>query len=114
MLRALYVVTKLFHPRRITDAFEVKFATTNNISFLATGGRHGYTTTYKNLHNGLAIDLSRLDTLEVNKTAGTLTVGPGVTLGEVIDPLFQAGFDIREFRLSGSDRMFLIFDANLN
>ncbi|KAH7383958.1 hypothetical protein BKA66DRAFT_463175 [Pyrenochaeta sp. MPI-SDFR-AT-0127] len=73
----------------------VKYATGNNISFLATGGRHGYTTTYKNLQNGLAIDLSRLDTLEVNATSGTLTVGPGVTIGEVIQPLFDAGLTIQ-------------------
>lgn len=91
----------------------MKFATRNNISFIATGGRHGYTTTYKNLQDGLAIDLSRLDTLEVNATTGTLTVGPGVTIGEVIDPLFNAGFDIRRFRLSGFGCIFLFLDANL-
>ncbi|KUI74338.1 hypothetical protein VM1G_09891 [Cytospora mali] len=39
----------------------VKLATTHNISILATGRRHGYTTTLEKLQNGLAIDLSKLN-----------------------------------------------------
>ncbi|KAI6086403.1 FAD-binding domain-containing protein [Hypoxylon rubiginosum] len=73
----------------------VKLATSHKIPFLATGGRHGYTTTLGNLQNGLAIDLSRLNSLALDTTAQTLTVGPGVTVGEVFDPLYNAGFDIQ-------------------
>ncbi|SCV48911.1 related to 6-hydroxy-D-nicotine oxidase [Fusarium fujikuroi] len=66
-----------------------------NIPFLATGARHGYTTTLGELHNGLAIDLSHFKEFELDADAKTLTVGPGVTVGEIFDPLFSAGFEIQ-------------------
>lgn len=61
-----------------------------------TGARHGYTTTIGELKNGLAIDLSLLNTVAVDNSTGRLTVGPGATFGDVFEPLFGAGFDIRE------------------
>ncbi|KAG9496326.1 hypothetical protein J7337_012912 [Fusarium musae] len=67
----------------------------HNIPFLATGARHGYTTTLGDLHDGLAIDLSHFKEFELDAAAKTLTVGPGVTVGEIFDPLFNAGFDIQ-------------------
>ncbi|PYI34812.1 FAD-binding domain-containing protein [Aspergillus indologenus CBS 114.80] len=73
----------------------VKLSTANNISFLATGGRHGYSTTFGNLQNGLALDLSPLDTVTVDAAAGTLTIGPGVTFGDVMDPVYEAGYQIQ-------------------
>ncbi|KAI1660864.1 FAD-binding domain-containing protein [Daldinia decipiens] len=73
----------------------VKLATTHKIPFLATGGRHGYTTTLGRLHNGLAIDLSHFNSLNLNTTAQTLTVGPGVRVGDIFDPLYNAGFEIQ-------------------
>lgn len=69
----------------------------HNIAFLATGARHGYTTALGNLRSGLAIDLSLFKEFELDADAKTLTVGPGVTVGEIFDPLFNAGFDIREW-----------------
>ncbi|KAF5589168.1 hypothetical protein FPANT_6383 [Fusarium pseudoanthophilum] len=74
---------------------EIKLATMHNIPFLATGARHGYTTTLGNLQNGLAIDLSHFKEFELDADAKTVTVGPGVTVGEIFDPLFNAGFDIQ-------------------
>ncbi|RAH42315.1 FAD-binding oxidoreductase [Aspergillus brunneoviolaceus CBS 621.78] len=73
----------------------VKLSTANNISFLATGGRHGYSITFGNLQNGLALDLSPLDTVAVDAAAGTLTIGPGVTFGDVMDPVYEAGYQIQ-------------------
>ncbi|KAI1771739.1 hypothetical protein F4818DRAFT_428910 [Hypoxylon cercidicola] len=73
----------------------VKLATSKNIPFLATGGRHGYTTTYGRLQNGLAIDLSHFDSINVDTTARTVTVGPGVTVGQILDPLYNAGLSIQ-------------------
>ncbi|KAL2275178.1 hypothetical protein FJTKL_02407 [Diaporthe vaccinii] len=72
----------------------VKLATKHNIHFLATCGRHGYSTAHGKLQNGLAIDLRRLNSIELNTTAQTGTVGGGVTTGEVLDPLFEAGFEL--------------------
>lgn len=42
------------------------------------------------------MDLRRLNSIELDTTAETLTVGGGVTTGEVLDPVFEAGFEIRE------------------
>ncbi|KAI5854497.1 hypothetical protein GGS23DRAFT_608303 [Durotheca rogersii] len=81
--------------RQVLTVLRVKLATSRNIPFLASGGRHGYTTTLGDLQNGLAIDLSQLKRLELNTTAQTITVGAGITIGEVFDPLYEAGFEIQ-------------------
>ncbi|KAI0849726.1 hypothetical protein F5Y00DRAFT_268817 [Daldinia vernicosa] len=73
----------------------VKLARSHNISILATGGRHGYTTTFKKLQNGLAIDLSKLDTVNINQHAETVTVGGGVRVGQIFDPVYNAGFELQ-------------------
>lgn len=75
---------------------QVKLAKALNISILGTGGRHGYTTTLQKLQNGLAIDLSKLDTVKVDQSAGTLTIGGGVRVGQIFDPVYNAGFELRE------------------
>lgn len=74
----------------------MKLATKHNICFLATGGRHGYSTAHGKLQNGLAMDLRQLNSIEIDTAAETMTVGGGVTTGEVLDPLFEAGFEIRK------------------
>ncbi|KAL3477602.1 FAD-binding domain-containing protein [Aspergillus californicus] len=72
----------------------VKLARKYNVPFLATNGRHGYTGTLENLQNGLAIDLSALDSIVVDADAQTVTVGPGVKIGQVYDPIYEAGFQL--------------------
>jgi FAD/FMN-containing dehydrogenase len=69
----------------------------HNISFLATGGRHGYGTSLGKMHDGLAIDLSQLNTVVVNQSAATLTIGGGVRFRDIVDPVYEAGFQIRQF-----------------
>lgn len=64
-----------------------------------TGKRHGYTTTLRGLKDGLAIDLSRMNSINVNAAAETVTIGPGVTAGDIFDPLYNAGFEIRTYPL---------------
>ncbi|KAK8070917.1 hypothetical protein PG997_011120 [Apiospora hydei] len=73
----------------------IKLATLLKFPFLVTGKRHGYTTTLGRLRNGLAIDLSGIRTLDVNKAAQTLTIGPGVGAGDIFDPLYEAGFELQ-------------------
>ncbi|KAI3336885.1 Glucooligosaccharide oxidase [Xylariaceae sp. AK1471] len=73
----------------------VELAASHNVPFLATGGRHGYSTTFGKLQNGVAIDLSRLDSIEINASAATMTIGGGVTIGDIIDPLYQNGVEIQ-------------------
>ncbi|RYP44388.1 hypothetical protein DL768_009154 [Monosporascus sp. mg162] len=72
----------------------VKAARASKTPFLATGGRHGYGTSLGKLRNGLAIDLSKLNTIEINAAAETATVGPGVKIAELIAPLQEAGFEM--------------------
>lgn len=42
------------------------------------------------------MDLRQLNGIELDTTAETITVGGGVTTDEVLDPLFEAGFDLRK------------------
>ncbi|KAK1634584.1 hypothetical protein BDP81DRAFT_451133 [Colletotrichum phormii] len=81
-----------------TEADVVKtvlLAAKHRVPFLATGGRHGYTTSLGRLRNGRAIDLSALNEVEVDESAETLTVGGGVRWSQVLDPVFDAGFQMQ-------------------
>ncbi|KAJ8132697.1 hypothetical protein O1611_g930 [Lasiodiplodia mahajangana] len=83
-------------PATENDVVEaVKLARAYNLSFLATGGRHGYGTTLGNLHGGLSIDLSQMNSVKVDKRAGLLTVGPGVRFRNIVGPVEDAGFEIQ-------------------
>jgi FAD/FMN-containing dehydrogenase len=73
----------------------VRLARRNNVNFLATGGRHGYTSTLARMTDGLAIDLGRMRSVSVNQRARTLTVGPGVVFGDIFQPLYDAGLQIQ-------------------
>lgn len=42
------------------------------------------------------MDLRQLNSIEIDTAAETMTVGGGVITGEVLDPLFEAGFEIRK------------------
>ncbi|KAI0101072.1 FAD-binding domain-containing protein [Daldinia grandis] len=72
----------------------VKVARAANIPFLATGGRHGYGTTLGKLQGGLAIDLSQLKSVKVDKAAGTVTVGAGVRIDDAMRPVYEAGYEL--------------------
>jgi hypothetical protein len=66
----------------------------NGIPFMATGGRHGYMPGFGALQNGLAIDLTLFDSVNVDPEAATLTIGGGVT-AEMITPVVgAAGFEV--------------------
>jgi hypothetical protein len=72
----------------------VKIARSINFPFLGTGGRHSSAITLGNLQRGLAIDLSALDSVSVNAEAGTLTIGGGTTFGQILTPVYEAGYQI--------------------
>ncbi|KAL2824211.1 FAD-binding domain-containing protein [Aspergillus cavernicola] len=72
----------------------VTIARSINFPFLATGGRHSSSTTLGNLRHGLAIDLSALNTVNVDAEAGTLTIGGGTPFGDILDPVYEAGYQM--------------------
>ena len=74
----------------------MKIARSINLPFLGTGGRHSSSVTLGNLHQGLAIDLSKLNNVNVNAKAGTLTIGGGTRFGDMINPVYEAGFQTRQ------------------
>ncbi|KAH9985836.1 FAD-binding domain-containing protein [Xylariaceae sp. FL0662B] len=73
----------------------VKIATSNGIPFLATGARHGYTTTLEGVENGLAIDLSQFDGVDVDASTGIMRVGGGVRINQIYDPVYNAGYELQ-------------------
>jgi hypothetical protein len=72
-------------------ATAVKLAVQNGISFLATGGRHGFTTTLGELQQGLAIDLSQLDSFSADINSSTVTLGGAARAGSFQDQLYAGG-----------------------
>ncbi|OJJ67836.1 hypothetical protein ASPBRDRAFT_68573 [Aspergillus brasiliensis CBS 101740] len=72
----------------------VAFAAKSNISFLATGGAHGFTTSYGTLQNGIMLDLSNFRNVSVDAAANTMRIGAAVRFGDVYEPLYNAGKEI--------------------
>lgn len=75
----------------------MKLATKFGVPFLATNGRHGYSTTLANMQGGIEIDLSQFNTVDINKEAATLTIGGGVRFRDIFDLVYEAGFQIRKY-----------------
>lgn len=75
---------------------KVKIVTTYSIPFLATGGGHGYGTTYGALDNGLELDLGYFKTVQVDAKANQLIIGGSVTTEDIILPLYKAGKEFRQ------------------
>lgn len=74
---------------------QVQLCSANSVPFLATGGGHGYSTSFGKLKNGLELDMGGFRDVKVDKAAKTLTVGGAVTFGDVYEPLYDAGLEIR-------------------
>jgi FAD/FMN-containing dehydrogenase len=64
---------------------------------MARSGGHGYAASFGKLQNGLSLDLSKFNTVEIDSAAQTLTVGPGARYRDILDPLYDAGFYIRKY-----------------
>ncbi|OJJ83639.1 FAD-binding oxidoreductase [Aspergillus glaucus CBS 516.65] len=72
----------------------VKFAKEHSVPFLATGGRHGCTDMV-GLQEGLAIDLSQVNSYTLDSDDATITVGAGSTFGQFQNAIYDAGFMIQ-------------------
>ncbi|KAG8164265.1 hypothetical protein KVR01_006183 [Diaporthe batatas] len=87
----------VFRPANEADLVKtVQLARKHKLPFLATGGRHGFSTTLDALDQGLEIDLSQLNEVSIDSEKATLTIGAGVTIGEILDPIYEAGFEMQQ------------------
>ncbi|OIW25923.1 FAD-binding domain-containing protein [Coniochaeta ligniaria NRRL 30616] len=68
----------------------VKIAKANNISFLATNGGHGAGICYGTI-SGIDINLSNFNSVSIDVANNELTIGAGVKIGDIIQPLYDAG-----------------------
>ena len=75
----------------------MKIARSINFPFLGTGGRHSSASTLGNINHGLSIDLSKLNSVEVDAEAGTLTIGGGTRFGQITQPVYEAGYQMRQY-----------------
>lgn len=66
------------------------------MSFLATGSGHGYTTTLDSVENGIEIDLSNFNQIDIDVSTNTVTLGGGLHFGEITGPLYDAGKELRK------------------
>ncbi|KAI0430782.1 hypothetical protein F5Y09DRAFT_355762 [Xylaria sp. FL1042] len=73
----------------------IKLASLYELPFLTRGAGHGYSIALSDFQNGLALDLSQWKSIEINEAAETVTIGPGVTISEIFEPLHDAGFQIQ-------------------
>lgn len=69
----------------------MKIASINNIPFLATGGGHSTTVHVGHLRDGLQIDLSNFDSVELDAERNLLTVGGATRFAQITDVLYNAG-----------------------
>jgi hypothetical protein len=79
------------HVFECSRLLQVRYAGRCQIPFLGTSAQHGFDTTLAQIQNGLAIDLSKFRSVNVNARQSTMTVGGGVRFRDVYDPLFAAG-----------------------
>ncbi|EED21270.1 conserved hypothetical protein [Talaromyces stipitatus ATCC 10500] len=70
----------------------VNLARTYGFPFLTRGGGHGYAASLGAFKEGVSLDLSHWKSIQVNSSALTMTVGPGVIYNDIFDPLYDAGF----------------------
>ncbi|KAL2047408.1 hypothetical protein N7G274_001429 [Stereocaulon virgatum] len=74
----------------------IEYAFIHNISFLGTGGGHGYSVTLDTVQNGIEIDLGHFETVSIDQNANTMTVGGAVRFANITGPLYDAG---KEFQV---------------
>lgn len=82
----------------------MKYAVQNNLSMLATGGGHGYSTSLGRLQGGIDLDLGMFDSIQVDPAARTITIGGSVKSDKVASALQAVGMEIRMFHSPRRDR----------
>ena len=67
------------------------YANAHYIPFLATSGKHGDISSLQRLKNGIQIDLSQLNKVEIPPKGQHATIGGGANTKHVISTLAAAG-----------------------
>ncbi len=88
---AFFPKTIVFAQNTLDVVHAVDWARKNNVSFRLRSGRHGLTN-WSLLNNGLVIDVSNMDQIHIDEEKGTVTVGPGVTVGDMDEALLAKGY----------------------
>ena len=70
--------------------------TSNNISFLAKSGGHGYSRTLQSAQDVVMLNMEKFNYSRVNED-GTATIGSGATFLDLIRALSAAGREISQF-----------------
>ena len=70
----------------------IKFVTEHNLPFAARSGNHSYAA-YSST-TGLQIDMTSLNSVELNQSTGILNVGGGTLLGNLVSEITPSGFMI--------------------
>lgn len=92
----LIVSGKQLHEAGCLLITQVRRANQNNWTFFATGGGHGAEPGFDTVDNAVNIDLSNFRQNDLDTTANTLTVGPGLSFFDFEEDLYNAGKLIRE------------------
>lgn len=69
----------------------VNISAAYGVPFLATGGGHGLSTTLGRFHDGLEIDLSNFDSVDLDAGNNELTVGGATVFSDLYETLYNAG-----------------------
>ncbi|KAH7025021.1 uncharacterized protein B0I36DRAFT_387406 [Microdochium trichocladiopsis] len=69
----------------------IRFANKHGYPFLAASGSHGWTTALAEMHNGIQINLRRMNSVTVNDDGLTATAGGGILQWEATRALFAKG-----------------------
>lgn len=85
----------------IDGYLQIQYAYQHNVSFLATGGGHGYSISLSQIQGGIEMDLSNFKEIQVDAQANKLTVGGAVRFRDVTGALQAAGKEIRKFTWTG-------------
>ena len=85
----------------------MKLAVSHSIPFLSTGGGHSFSIKLGELKNGIELDMSGFTTVSIDTAASTMTIGGGVTIGDVEGPLYAAGKEIRKFSVTPLPAVFV-------
>ena len=74
----------------------VKYASDNDIPFLAVGSGHGYSASFGRARDALEIDINNFKDIAIDVENSTVTIGGAVLHREIIPPLWQVGKQIRK------------------